>query len=104
MRNRYRGAGIGRGLLITAGAYLAQQGIKHMVAGVFDSNTRALALADQVGAGRPRMSDLNPGSTTADSPTDTVLLTSTLAEDLKLLKEQGILEKYRDTGRCEEWL
>jgi hypothetical protein len=104
VRNRYRGAGIGRGLLIKAGSSLSQRGIKHMLAGVFDSNTRALALADRVGAGRPFLSELSLGKDAPNSPPDTVLLSSSLAEDLQILKQRGILEKYRGTGCCEEWL
>lgn len=42
-------------------------------------------------AGGPFPSEINHGDGTADSPTDFVLLTSTLAEDRRLLKERGIL-------------
>ncbi len=101
---RYRGAGIGRGLLIIAGATLLQKGITQMLASVWDGNSGALALADRVGAARPSWSEILPEMSTSHTVHDSVVVTSTLSEDLKALHKRGILEKYRGTGCCDAWL
>jgi GNAT superfamily N-acetyltransferase len=104
VRDRYRGAGIGRGLLITAGATLVQHGIYHLVASVLEANTGALALADQVGADRPLLSDLISETPTQPGVHEGVTVTRTLEEGLRALHQQGVLEKYRGTGCCDALL
>ena len=104
VRTPYRGAGIGRGLLIMAGTTLGELGADRLLGLTFHTNTRVLALADHVGADRPLMSQLNPETRTSHATHESVLLARTLEEGLRAVHEQGILEKYRGTGCCDAWL
>jgi GNAT superfamily N-acetyltransferase len=103
VRHRYRGAGVGRGLLITAGTTLAQHGIDHLVASVLENNTGALALANQMGADRPSLSELISETVTSRGIHRGVTVTRTLQEGLRALYQRGILEKYRGMGCCEQF-
>jgi hypothetical protein len=101
---RYRGAGIGRGLLIMAGTTLLGRGVPRMVASVWDCNTGALALADNVGANRPSWSQFRDQMSASPLVLDSVLLSKDLREGLGALHERGILEEYRHTGCCDAYL
>jgi ribosomal protein S18 acetylase RimI-like enzyme len=99
VRNRYRGCGIGRGLLIAAASALHEQGVEHVCGLVLDNNQPMLALGKHVNAILP----LNRKPNMDEIPSDgCIFLTRPILKGLQALKQQGILEKYRGLGCCDK--
>jgi hypothetical protein len=104
VRGRYRGAGIGRGLLITAAATLHEEGVEHVCGLVRENNSSMLALGRHVDSIHPAGSAVVRGTGSPISAHECTFLARPIIEGLRALKRQGILDKYRGAGCCDKLL
>jgi hypothetical protein len=102
VRGRYRGAGVGRGLLVTAAATLHEEGIEHVCGIVLDANKRMMALGRHVDSIRPPEFAFFRGAGASILAGDRTFLTRSIIEGLRGLKRQGVLERYRGAGCCDK--
>jgi hypothetical protein len=102
VRCRYRGAGVGRGLLVTAAATMHEEGIEHVCGIVLDANRRMMALGRHVDSIRPPESALFRRAGASILSDDRTFLTRSIIEGLRGLKRQGVLERYRGAGCCDK--
>lgn len=101
VRGRYRGAGIGRGLLMALAEDLVEEGINNLCGFTLGQNTPMVGLARYLDAVRP----LEPGFTDEQGEPvemrDRKFLTAPLLEGFRDLDRRGVLRKYCGQGCCD---
>jgi signal peptidase len=100
VRVRYRGSGIGRGLLIMAAYYAQARGAQRLFAVTSEDNSTTLTAGKSLGSRCVTFSSLEDRLRDAfrqqmKGPT---MLTRSIKDGLKALDDKGILQGYRDRG------